>query len=1012
MRKVIFTLLVTSIFFTFNMRYKLSESKFETEEKHEREFNDPERLKQEFLMLRDPVTNKIPDNIRSLELQFAERLPKRAEFVLLKGNEVKNVQSLSWLERGPNNIAGRVRALAIDTRTTGTPTILAGGASGGMWKSTDGGATWGKKSTSSQLHSVTCVAQDTRTGSEDVWYYGSGENIGNSAGGSFQDLNGNGIFKSTNNGDSWTHLASTGTADNTSLSNQWQYVFSVAVHPTSGNIYTATCGGFYKSADGGDTWTFTLDPGNGSLSLKTDLAIASDGTIYALTSSAGGNIAGIKKSTDDGASWTSANPTLPGTYERCLVRTAPSNANVVYVFMQGVSGDNSTPNANGHILWRTTDGGTNWSNISSVIPANTAPDLDNFSTQDGYDMILSVKPDDPNFIIIGGVSVFKIPDVTNDNQTLAQKHIGGYGMSTNGTANALGDFFNHHPDNHIGVFLPGSSDVFYMGNDGGVAYTNDITAAPSATFWQVPLRTGLNVSQFYCAALDKTSGSGFIAGGLQDRGSWMARTNGSLQSWQECGGGDGTWSEIDPTGTHVFMSTTHGNIYRFPKSVATAPVPAENRVAMTPSGANNQTAPFVTTFDLDDNDGNLMFTSGGDAAASKTSGFWRCNNATAESPTWTYFTNSAIEGQSVTALKLSKANSVNVLYYGTSNGKVFRLDNANTADPATATPTDVSSTSFPNGYVSSIAVDPVNSANVFITFSNYNVDRIWYSTNSGSSWTSITGNLTGANSPSVRSIITFKVANIPHYFIGTSTGVYFTIELNGSSTVWTQEAAASIGNVVVVGLDYRDADNTLIAATHGRGVFETQVSVPLPVELVSFTGTKSHGDVILKWQTATENNNFGFEIEHKTARDAWSKVGFIQGAGNSHLVRNYTFTHKKAFPAKTEYRLKQIDMDGKFKYSNTIMFDLTVPALFTLSQNYPNPFNPSTVIDFAIPAKSNVTLEVFDITGKKMMTLVDEEKEAGNYSVKYNASYLSSGIYFYRLSAGINTITKKMLLMR
>lgn len=999
---IIVAITVVYIFYPINNSIDLAQAR--RDRKAKREFSDGARLYQEFLMLRDPKTNRIPANIRNLELRFAEQLPKHFGTILLKGSEVKNSQALTWTERGPNNVAGRIRALAIDIRTTGTPTILAGGASGGMWKSTDGGSSWTKKTTASQLHSVTCVAQDTRVGSQDIWYYGTGENVGNSAGGEGATYLGNGVFKSTDNGETWTQLTATNTADNTSFSSDWQYIFNIAVHPTSGRIYAATTGGVYRSIDGGTNWTKVLNPNN-SNTLKTDVTIASDGTIYSATSSDGGDIVGIRKSTDDGDNWTNVSPTLPATYGRTIIKTAPSSSGVVYFFTEGVSGANNTPNVHNHQLWRSADAGSNWTNISSVIPANTAPTLDNLSTQNGYDMLLSVKPDNPNFIIVGGVSIFKIHDVTNDTQTLAEKHIGGYGIAANNTANALNDFKNHHPDNHIGVFKPGSNIIFYCGNDGGVHLANDITAASSGTFWETPIRTGLNVSQFYNASLDKTNGSGFISGGLQDRGNWMARTTGALQSWQEVSGGDGCFTEIDPSGTNVFMSTTNGNIFRFAKTDATSPVAATT--AMKPATLNNPL--FVNPFDVDDNSGDIIYFSGG--TTGKTSGIWRSTDASAETPNWAYFVNSEVAGEQVSAITVSKAGSANVLYYGTSGGKVFRIDAANTADVATTTPTNITG-GFPAGYVSSIAVDPANSANVMVTFSNYNVDRIWYSTNSGGAWTSVTGNLTGANSPSVRWAKMFSVSGTPHYFLATSTGVYYTTNLNGGSTSWTQEGTNTIGNVVVTTIDYRASDGVLIAATHGRGVFETTIATPLPVELTSFAATYTGDGVLLNWQTATEVNNYGFNVERRTNNESWIKIGFVQGHGNSNSSKTYSYLDKDAPSGKVYYRLKQIDFDGKFEYSNIVEVSVNVLNRLELQQNFPNPFNPVTTISYNLPNVSKVKLVVYDVTGREVATLINEFQSAGKHYVNFNASRIASGVYYYRIQAGEIIQTKKMILVK
>ena len=203
---------------------------------------------------------------------------------------------------------------------------------------------------------------------------------------------------------------------------------------------------------------------------------------------------------------------------------------------------------------------------------------------------------------------------------------------------------------------------------------------------------------------------------------------------------------------------------------------------------------------------------------------------------------------------------------------------------------------------------------------------------------------------------------------------------------------------------------------------------PLPVELTSFTASVLESKVILNWQTATEVNNYGFEVERTSPRPSpqgeggeagrgWEKIGFVQGHGNSNSVKEYSFTDKPNGGTKFKYRLKQIDNDGKYEYSKEIEIDLGMPNEFSLSQNYPNPFNPSTTIRYSIPGNVVETLHatslrVFDILGNVVATLVNENKSAGNYEVKYDASNLSSGIYFYKLQSGSFVQTKKFILIK
>ncbi|MFH1197853.1 MAG: T9SS type A sorting domain-containing protein, partial [bacterium] len=182
------------------------------------------------------------------------------------------------------------------------------------------------------------------------------------------------------------------------------------------------------------------------------------------------------------------------------------------------------------------------------------------------------------------------------------------------------------------------------------------------------------------------------------------------------------------------------------------------------------------------------------------------------------------------------------------------------------------------------------------------------------------------------------------------------------------------------------------------------------VELSSFSADVIDRKVKLEWLTSTEVDNYGFEIERKSGNKDWNKIGFIKGHGSSNSTKEYSFTDKSINGGgKFQYRLKQIDTDGSYSYSETV--EVTVlPNQFMLSQNYPNPFNPSTVISFQLPVISNVKLKVYNILGNEVTTLVNEQKEAGYYEIEFNASQLPSGVYFYALRAGDKFgSTKKML---
>jgi len=202
---------------------------------------------------------------------------------------------------------------------------------------------------------------------------------------------------------------------------------------------------------------------------------------------------------------------------------------------------------------------------------------------------------------------------------------------------------------------------------------------------------------------------------------------------------------------------------------------------------------------------------------------------------------------------------------------------------------------------------------------------------------------------------------------------------------------------------------------------------PVPVELSNFIATANLNNVNISWTTLTETNNSGFEIERASSLpdgkagsttpgdDVWEKIGYVPGFGTSTEIRSYTYNDSNLDDGIYSYRLKQIDYDGSFDYSDVINIGVSVPGEFVLEQNYPNPFNPTTNINFRIADLGFVSLKVYDVLGNEVATLVDEYRAAGEYEVEFSSSVLqqiSSGMYIYQLSAGNFTKTMKMVLLK
>jgi len=227
---------------------------------------------------------------------------------------------------------------------------------------------------------------------------------------------------------------------------------------------------------------------------------------------------------------------------------------------------------------------------------------------------------------------------------------------------------------------------------------------------------------------------------------------------------------------------------------------------------------------------------------------------------------------------------------------------------------------------------------------------------------------------------------------------------------------------------YSDANLTLITGDGRSAPFtptgswfssralvgEIHYDLGVPVELTSFTASVIGNSAELKWNTATELNNSGFNIERKTeSSTSWENIGFVSGHGTTTEAQFYSYTDNNLEAGSYNYRLKQVDLNGSSKYYNLAeVVKIVSPETFNLSQNYPNPFNPTTKISWQIPAESYVTLKVYDLLGNEVATLVNEEKTAGIYEVEFDASRLTSGTYFYTLKSGGFISTKKLMLIK
>jgi hypothetical protein len=514
-----------------------------------------------------------------------------------------------------------------------------------------------------------------------------------------------------------------------------------------------------------------------------------------------------------------------------VIGIAPSNENAVYFLMQGTSGTNGVNQINDHQIWKYTyitgDGsGANgtWVNKGASLPnesyTGNYKTAAVFDSQGGYDLYVAIKPDNENFVIIGGVNLYKTADfsVTTPSWT----RMGGYAA-----ANTFAPYSNHHADSHSGGF-GSSSAVFYSGHDGGITRTADVTA-PTVS-WSV-LNNGYVTSQFYTIALDHaTSGNNVLIGGLQDNGTWWTNTTSATTAWLSQFSGDGAYCAVADGRSSYYVSSQKGNMYRW---VLDANGSLTSWANIQPTGGTGYR--FINPFVLDPNNTNMMYVSAGDRV-------WRNSNLTTiptgvdntTSTNWTAFTNAVMPnsagGEVVTCLAVSKGGTANRLYIGSNAASVYKIDNANIGNP---TLTVVTGSNFPaSGNVGCLAVNPSDANEVLAVFTNYEIQSLFYTTDGGTSWTNVSGDLEqnangSGNGPSCRWGAIVQTAQGKTFFVATSIGLYSTTSLSGS-TVWAQEGASNIGNVVCDMIDYRISDGLVVVATHGNGVFSTNVVVSAP----------------------------------------------------------------------------------------------------------------------------------------------------------------------------------------
>ncbi|MFC1492430.1 T9SS type A sorting domain-containing protein [candidate division KSB1 bacterium] len=756
--------------------------------------NLPPRAEYEYLRLRNPETGKIPGGITRRQLNFAKTIPTIEAIRMNKPAKGEKAMSYGWKNRGPENVGGRTRALGLDIRDENI--MIAGGVSGGMWKSTDNGDTWIKKTRPEQLHNITCLVQDTRPGREDTWFSGTGEFYPGI-------LSGDGIYKSIDNGDSWEMLPSTSTENPEHIDNPFDFIWALAIdisNTEEDEIYAAAFGSIQRSVDGGDTWECVLG-GSGSAWSYTDVKISPAGVVYAALSF--GSMEGIWRS-EDGVNWTNITPPdWPDFFRRVMMGIATSNENVVY-FYADITEEFIDYDYSEQCFWKYTyvsgDGsneGGLWEDRSTYMPRNIDHNM-------SYCMSLKVHPDDENMVFMGGVELWRS---TN-----------GYSGNKDAISNRLNNTSGIHVDQHDLIFSVNDPNTAYAIHDGGISKTDDILAVDVQ--WEYK-NNQFVTTQFYTAALvPDVPGDQRIMGGTQDNGTFYTEYADPSDDWLMAEFGDGAYCAFLDGGTRYLVSRNDGLVFlrdqiSYNSGLYENPLP---RTMINPQYTS--TPLFINPFAVDPNENDVIYLAGGTE-------LWRNSDISAipmdgslsyKATNWSII---AETDNQISALGLSDSPA-NVLYIGTVTGEIYVLNNGKSPTPYISD--RYTGKGLPHGYISCIAVDPHDADNAVVTFSNYETKSIYATWNRGRNWSQVSGNLEensdgSGSGPSVKWITILRENGSNTYFAGTSTGLYSTAELDGMDTEWSQEGSNTIGNVIVEMVISRETDGEVVVATHGNGIY-------------------------------------------------------------------------------------------------------------------------------------------------------------------------------------------------
>jgi len=817
MKKKLLLLFITIASISFAYKYSTQESKTEKlrkqhtallknhrytktinlskEERKAQELPPNAYFEQEYLNEINPTTGRThPENY----IQLQQELKEQRATQRVPGDASDN----AWVERGPNNVGGRVRMVLFDPNDGTNKRVFGAGVSGGLWVNNDitsGVSSWTRVGIDENL-AITCMTVDPNN--PQIMYLGTGEAY------TGDDAVGNGIWKSTDGGVTWVNVFSDNfnpvlsqrlyyindiKAWNNPLTNKTEVFAGVAgAYYGEGNQWVGSSKtGLHKTTDDGANWNLiSITNFNGTQYEPNDIEIGSDNTIWIGTerNSYGHGGGTILKSTD-GITFTIAHTIATANTRRTQIAVSKQNANTVYVLAQvrTVNGAGTALTAPFVEMLKTTDAFATTTNMSVPADVDTGIPNDDFTRgQAFYDLVLEVNPSDDTKVYVGGIDLFSSTDSGTTWSQISK-------WSNNNDLAAL-PVSLVHADQHVMAFHPINTNIAVFGNDGGIFYTNNLAGASLSS--SISSRNkGLNITQFYHGEIGQNEANELLLSGAQDNGTQLI--NGAavgVNPTEEVFGGDGAYSFIDKDGAYMIASYVYNVKVRLNLPYTGAGIYIEN---------DQSTGSFINPQELDDNL-DILYSNGNN-------GIIRYKDITTAAIDKTVLNNPLLS-TSATSLKISPfTTATSKLFIGTSSGKLLKIDNADTL------PTwfDITGT-LPVGSISDIAFGATEDE-ILVSYHNYGVTSIWFTEDGGTTWQ----DKEGAFPDIPVKAIMMNPLNNDQVIIGTQLGVWHTENFKDASPVW-QQANNGMSNVKTTSFSLRTSDNTVMASTYGRGMFTGQ----------------------------------------------------------------------------------------------------------------------------------------------------------------------------------------------